>query len=125
MLCSDWPCSGVAFLIALHQNTALIGQDGLLPAHSYLVGIQSRESSLWGRLVRAPTLFWFFDYERDMDALLWWTAAVGLGVGGLVLVRGGANIPLMLLLWTLYQSIANVGQRWCVHIVLYIISYWR
>ena len=111
-------CLGTAFLVALLQNTALIGHQGLLPADAYLNSVAQRAGSrLSDRLLQAPTLFWFFDYTRgQIDVLLYWTAFIGLMLSAVVMVRGAANIPIMLLIWALYHSIVNVGQRWFVAI---------
>jgi len=106
--------------VALHQNTALIGHQGLLPADAYLNSVAERVGgSLNARLLHAPTLFWFFDYSSGrIDTLLYWTAFTGLCLAALVMVRGAANIPIMLVLWAIYHSIVNVGQRWLVIIAL-------
>ncbi|CAN0345214.1 unnamed protein product, partial [Hapterophycus canaliculatus] len=58
---------------------------------------------------KLPTIFWF---TPPTEENLFWAAAVGAAVSCLVFVRGAANLPAMALLWALYHSIVNVGQRW-------------
>ena len=103
----------VAFLVALHQNRALLGKDGLLPADKYLGEVAARHGgSLWERVQVAPTLLWLVDYKSHIDWYLDALAWAGLVCSGAVMIWGAANIPIMLTLWTLYHSIVNVGQRW-------------
>ncbi|ELU02414.1 hypothetical protein CAPTEDRAFT_179420 [Capitella teleta] len=103
----------IAFLVALHQNEALIGHDGLLPADKYLSDAEKRlGGSAWTRFLSMPTLLWMVDYRSDIDYYLNAMAYAGLTLSGAVILLGAANVPLMLLLWLLYHSIVNVGQRW-------------
>ena len=108
--------SVVAFLVALHQNRALLGKDGLLPADKYLNDIKThhRGATLWDRFQIAPTVIWFLDYDTHIDVILDILAYAGLVLSGFVVLWGAANIPLMLTIWMLYHSIVNVGQRWLV-----------
>ena len=59
-----------------------------------------------------PTLLWWCDYENRADWLLDVLALFGLTVSGGVLLMGSANMFIMALLWVLYHSVVNVGQRW-------------
>ncbi|XP_074641578.1 lipase maturation factor 1-like [Tubulanus polymorphus] len=102
----------IAFLVGLHQNKQLIGKNGLLPADTYLENIKSREGLPWKSFATVPTLMWFVDYRNHLD---WWLdgfAYSGLALSAFVFWNGGANIIIMLCLWILYHTIANVGQRW-------------
>ena len=102
-----------AFLVALHQNRALLGKNGLLPADQYLNSIKGHAGeSILSRFTYAPTLLWLFDYEDHIDTLLDVLACTGLALSGLIVITGSANIVLMITLWVLYHSIVNVGQRW-------------
>ena len=105
--------SVVAFLVAYDQNKALLGKDGLLPADQHLNSIKKHtKGKLWHMFAYAPTLIWLLDYENNIDKILEYLAVAGMSLSALVFVIGGANIPIMLILWTLYHSIVNVGQKW-------------
>src|SRR5438132_7480356 len=94
----------IAFLVALDQFPALLGERGLLPAQRYLAVTTWRD---------APTLF----RPRYSDRLLEVIAWSGITLSALVLTglpqnSGQGWIPMVvwLLLWILYLSIVNVGQ---------------
>jgi hypothetical protein len=95
----------VAFLVALTQFRALLGDRGLLPIRAYLRGTSFR---------RAPSLFhWhysdrFFVLVSATGAVL--AAAVVLGVTDRLPVAVATLV--WLTLWALYLSVVNVGQRW-------------
>ena len=107
-----------AFLVALHQNTALLGDEGLLPASSHMSQLRSnlrigRDSTLadaWPAFMRAPGLLWFAAPGEEAAALTAF-ALVGLALS-LPLLRGSGNTPVLVGLWLLYHSISAVGQRW-------------
>jgi hypothetical protein len=102
----------VAFAVALHQNVHLIGRHGLQPLHLFLAArVSSSSESLWDKISRVPTLFWFFE-PQQVDFMLNAVALTGLIISLVVLLTGAANILLMLMLWLLYTSIVNVGQIW-------------
>ena len=103
----------VAFTVALHQNRALVGKDGLLPADTFLdqAGRQAKHQWL-EKLQLVPTLLWWSDYHKNLDVLLDALAYAGLALSGLLVLTGCSNIILMLILWLLYHSIVNVGQLW-------------
>ncbi len=94
----------VAFLVALTQFRPLLGEHGLLPVRRYLAG-----RGFWD----APSLF----HLHYSDRLLVGVAATGMAVS-LAVVLGLPDawpVPLTvatwLVLWALYLSIVNVGQR--------------
>lgn len=103
----------VAFLVALHQNRALIGKNGLLPANQVLDSIKHSHGDETLTLLQvAPTILWFFNYRDNIDVLLDGLAYVGLALSAFVLIWGAGNIPMILIVWIIYHSIVNVGQRW-------------
>jgi hypothetical protein len=93
----------VAFLVALRQFPALLGERGLLP-----VPVYARSLNFW----QAPSLF----LVRYSDTLLRAVSWVGIVVSAALLVGVGDLLPLPLamaawfVLWALYLSIVNVGQ---------------
>ena len=95
----------VAFLAALNQFRALIGERGLLPAPAYLRATRVRAS---------PSLF----HLRYSDRLFAVVAVIGALVSATHLVGLWDGAPLGLhmaswaLLWVLYVSIVNIGQTW-------------
>ena len=92
----------IAFLVALRQFPALAGEDGFQPA-PHLLGA----TSFW----QTPSLF----HLRYSDRLLRIVAVAGLVVAAALLLglpQGGAlpvTMVAWLVLWILYQSIANIG----------------
>ncbi len=95
----------VAFLVALNQFRALLGSNGLLPIPRFVAAVPFR---------RSPSLF----HWRYSDGLF-----AGVAVAGAVLAAATvagvterlplpASMAVWLLLWLLYLSIVNVGQRW-------------
>ncbi|XP_062508003.1 lipase maturation factor 1-like isoform X3 [Corticium candelabrum] len=103
----------VAFLVAYHQNKELLGSNGLLPIKNYLNHVRTHFKGINIESVTAmPTLLWWCDYENRADWLLDVLALFGLTVSGGVLLMGSANMFIMALLWVLYHSVVNVGQRW-------------
>ena len=103
----------VAFLIALNQNKQLIGSNGLLPANLYLEMIRSHynTSSYLSLLDTAPTFFWWVPVEH-LDIALDISAYIGLIVSLVLIVLGAGNVLLFAVLWILYHSLSNIGQRW-------------
>jgi hypothetical protein len=93
----------IAFLVALNQFPALLGERGLLPVRTFLQGVSFRE---------APSLF----HWRYSDRLLAVVAWFGIALAGLILLGIPESGPPWLsvavwwLLWGLYLSIVNVGQ---------------
>lgn len=92
-----------AFLAALQQFPALLGERGLLPATDYLRLVRFRQ---------APSLF----HLRYSDGLLRVVSATGLLLAAAVVAglpqAGPLWLPMLvwLVLWSLYLSIVNIGQ---------------
>ena len=93
----------VAFVSALNQFPALLGERGLLPVGRYVARTQFRDG---------PSLF-RFRYSDSLFVLVAWTgialslvALAGLSEQSSVWLSAGV----WLVLWMLYQSIVNVGQ---------------
>jgi hypothetical protein len=95
---------GIAFLNALREFPALLGDRGLLPVRDFLLRTTFRD---------APGLF----HLRYSDRLLRLVAGSGLLLALALLLglpqRGPLWLTMLvwLLLWALYLSIVNVGQR--------------
>ncbi|MEU5841941.1 lipase maturation factor family protein [Rhodococcus sp. NPDC047139] len=95
----------VAFLAALLQFRALIGERGILPAPRFLARTSFRQS---------PSLF----HRRYSDRLFAIVAVVGVALSVLTLAGITEQLPLVacmfvwFLMWGLYLSIVNVGQVW-------------
>ena len=51
--------------MALHQNKALIGKNGLLPAWNMLKGVEMRgiTNSMDEQIASVPTLLWLFNWK--------------------------------------------------------------
>uniref|UniRef100_A0A6A7G303 Lipase maturation factor n=1 Tax=Hirondellea gigas TaxID=1518452 RepID=A0A6A7G303_9CRUS len=100
----------VAFLVALHQNRALIGGNGLMPMKSFLGRVESQLKTAetpFGHLQKVPTIFWFIERsDENLDIV----ASSGLGLSILLFFGFGDNGLILLVLWGLYHSIVNVGQ---------------
>ncbi|CAE7331486.1 Lipase maturation factor 1 [Symbiodinium microadriaticum] len=117
----------IAFLVALRQNKALIGDDGILPARQLLRRVDVsvartagnwRELSFRGkvrcfvlRAERLPTLLWFAG-ARPLNSWLDGLAWAGLLLSGTAFAVGGASVLHLFTLWILYISLVAVGQRW-------------
>lgn len=95
----------VAFLAALLQFRALIGERGILPAPRFLSLTSFRQS---------PSLF----HWRYSDGLFTAVAAVGLVLSVVTMLGVTEQLPLVVcmlvwfVMWLLYLSIVNVGQVW-------------
>ncbi len=95
----------VAFLSAGNQFRALLGSDGLLPIPRYLARVSWRQ---------APSLF-HLHYSDRFFAVTAWSGVVlaaGVAAGAADVVPWPVAMAMWLLLWALYLSIVNVGQRW-------------
>ena len=93
----------IAFIAALKQFKALLGERGLLPVPHFLKR---------GRLGDSPSIFNWRYSDRLLDAVVWvgiiLSAAAVLGIS-----EAGPSLLSMstwLVLWMLYLSIVNVGQ---------------
>jgi hypothetical protein len=93
----------IAFVVALNQFPALLGEHGLMPAPRFLRRVSFREF---------PSLF----HYRYSDALLRLVAGIGIVLSVLLVAglpqRGPIWLPMLvwLVLWLLYLSIVNIGQ---------------
>jgi Lipase maturation factor len=93
----------VAFVSALNQFPALLGERGLLPVRDFLDRVRFRD---------APSLF----HWRYSDGLLRAIAWIGILLSAATLAGVTERLPLAvgiavwLVLWALYLSIVNVGQ---------------
>src|SRR2546425_12908650 len=97
----------VAFLVAAQQIIPLIGQNGLLPAATFLHRVEGHFGSRLAGFLQFPGLFWVDASDRFISLMAW----VGVGLS-LVVLAGYANAILMALLWALYLSFVHVGQDW-------------
>ena len=95
----------VAFLVALNQFRALLGSDGLLPVPAFVRTVPFR---------RSPSLFHWRYSDRLFAGVCWvgLLLAAGTVVGLTERLPLPAAMAVWLVLWALYLSIVNVGQRW-------------
>jgi len=93
----------VAFVCALNQFPALLGERGLLPVPRFLTHVPFRAS---------PSLFHFYYSDRAFRALAWTGIALSTAVVVGLLQAGPiwTSVAVWLVLWLLYMSIVNVGQ---------------
>jgi hypothetical protein len=94
----------VAFIAVVHQFKPLLGEGGLLPVPAYVRRVNFRA---------APSLFCWRYSDRLLDAV-GWTGVVVAGCAACGLTEAGPlwiSIIAWLLLWVLYLSVVNVGQR--------------
>ena len=95
----------IAFLTAVRQFRALIGERGMLPVPRFLARTPFR---------RAPSVFQLHYTDRFFAACAW----TGCAVSAALVAGLDSRLPLwggMLLWfvpWVLYLSIVNVGQTW-------------
>jgi len=93
----------IAFLVALNQFPALLGERGLLPAPEFIRQIP---------FGRTPSLF----YLRYSDALIRAVSMVGIVLSAAIVVGLLEMAPVIVwmlvwsVLWILYLSIVNIGQ---------------
>jgi hypothetical protein len=94
----------VAFANALNQFPALLGDHGLMPVARYLA-----DTRFWD----APSLF-HLGYSDRRLRIVGWTGAALAGATVLGVLPAGPlwlTVLVWSLLWMLYLSIVNVGQR--------------
>ena len=103
---------GVVYLIAFIslwvQIDGLVGSDGIIPAAEYLSAVEQHcaaenppQSALW----RVPTWAWISSSDFFLQLLC------GLGVTlSVLLMLGIGPLPVLILLWTCYLSLYQVGQ---------------
>lgn len=94
----------VAFLIAVNQFRPLVGQRGLLPVPRFL-----RQVRFWD----APSIFHWHYSDRFFAVVAW--LGLGLAVLGMSGLSDALGTPVSMLIWALlwviYLSIVNVGQK--------------
>lgn len=66
--------------------------------------------------VFSRALFLWGQEQAPLDPWLKRTAATGLALSLIMMVLGAANVPIILALWVLYHTLANVGQHWWVSV---------
>lgn len=93
----------VAFASLLFQLPGLIGENGILPASTYLQGIQEQLGTSGYFLF--PTLVWF----NSSDWFLQLITLVGIFSSGAVII-GFFTRPFLLFCWVLYLSLFSIGQ---------------
>lgn len=71
----------------------------------------SDANSNWSLFSAVPTLLWWVD-DDNIDLALDVIAWCGLILSAVVIVMGSSNVIISSLLWLLYHSLVNVGQRW-------------
>ena len=93
----------IAFVSAVNQFPALLGENGLLPARRFLRHPYARTQ---------PTLFRWRYSDGLLRAVAWTGAALSaLIVAGVVqLAPSYVFVPVFLIVWFLYLSIVNIGQ---------------
>lgn len=98
---------GLVYLIAFSsfgiQATGLVGQNGILPAHTFLAAVRrslGKEAYLY-----YPTLFWIDASDRSIKLLCFAGSALSV-----LLVFGLQITPVLVLLWVGYLSLVNIGQ---------------
>ncbi|HEX5433777.1 MAG TPA: lipase maturation factor family protein [Candidatus Angelobacter sp.] len=94
----------LAFIVVLRQFKPLLGERGLLPVPAFLKRVSFRE---------APGLFCWRYSDRLLDAVAW--AGIVLSAAALAglpeLGPVWLSIAVWLVLWFLYLSVVNAGQK--------------
>ena len=95
----------IAFIAAARQFRALIGEHGMLPVPRFVARVSFRT---------APSIFHLHYSDRFFAVVCWFGAALSAAIvaGVIDLVPLWAAMVMWLVLWVLYLSIVNVGQRW-------------
>ena len=95
----------VAFVSAMRQAPALIGEHGLLPARTWLDFAARASGSRFEAFVRLPSIFWIDASDGTI------VAACALGaLLSLAVMAGVTNGGVMLVLWLLQLSLHSIGQ---------------
>ena len=94
----------IAFVVTLNQFRPLLGERGLLPAPAFLARVRPRD---------APSVFHLHYSDGFLVAVAWAGIVVSAAVAVGVPDRGPVWSPFAawLVLWVLYLSVVNVGQR--------------
>ena len=95
----------IAFIAAARQFRALIGEHGMLPVPRFVARVSFRT---------APSIFHLHYSDRFFSVVCWFGAALSAAiVGGVTdLAPLWAAMVMWSVVWALYLSIVNVGQRW-------------
>jgi Lipase maturation factor len=95
----------IAFIAAARQFRALIGERGMLPVPRFVAQVS---------FGTAPSIFHFHYSDRFFAVVCWFGAALSAAtlVGMTDRVPLWAAMLTWLVLWVLYLSIVNIGQRW-------------
>jgi hypothetical protein len=95
----------IAFIAAARQFRALIGERGMLPVPAFVARVPFRDS---------PSIFHGHYSDRFFAVVCWFGAALSAAIaaGVLDVVPLWTSMVMWLVLWVLYLSIVNVGQRW-------------
>lgn len=94
----------IAFVNVCNQFRPLLGENGLLPVPAFTARVSFRV---------APSLFHWRYSDRLLSAVAW----IGIGLSAVALLGGFDRVPTWcaiagwLVLWALYLSVVNVGQR--------------
>ena len=95
----------IAFIAAARQFRALIGEHGMLPVPGFVARVSFRT---------APSIFDIHYSDRLFAVVCWFGAALSAAIvaGVTDLVPLWAAMLTWSVVWVLYLSIVNVGQRW-------------
>lgn len=94
----------IAFIVALNQFRPLLGETGLLPVTDYM-----KRVNFW----QEPSIFHWHYSDRFFAIIAW----LGIVLSGVALIGFSDKLPwwggaiIWAILWILYLSIVNVGQR--------------
>jgi hypothetical protein len=93
----------IAFVVALNQFPALLGEHGLMPAPRFLRRVSFREF---------PSLFHLAYSDTLLRLVAWTGVALSVALVAGLPQRGPLWLPMLvwLVLWVLYLSIVNIGQ---------------
>ncbi len=92
-----------AYAIVYFQGPALWGDEGLLPIGTFINQVKNHFGENW--FWELPSLFYFVTPDRMIPVF----GVIGM-IGGLVLMAGFANFPILFILWSLQLSFNNSGQ---------------
>jgi hypothetical protein len=96
----------MGFWILVQQGLPLLGQDGLLPAESFIERWTHRQGSSWAAFWSLPSVFMITGASDRLFLALAWAGTLL----SLVVLCGYANAIVMALLWALYMSFVHTGQ---------------
>ena len=71
------------------------------------------KSDQYNKWSYAPTIFWFFNFKDEIDILLDSAALIGMILSALILIKGAANMIIMITIWMLYHSIVSLVFKIC------------